>query len=235
MKILAIETATMLGGVALMDDDLGLVAERRLNVKSTHSERLMPELSGMLELCGVSVSGLDAVAVSIGPGAFTGLRIGLAAAKGLAMSAGIKLVPVPTLEALALCLPLMDRPVCTMLDARRGQVYAALYNTSGGTPTEIMPPCAIRAGAFASRISGMSGIGNAHDVVFIGQGATVYREEITSNFKGKASFAPPNLNVPSPASVAALGLSLLRAGGLPDPIALGPLYIRKSEAELGQK
>ena len=229
MIILSIETATRLGGVALMDDDQGLIAERKLNVKSTHSERLMPELSGMLKLAGLNISDLDAVAVSIGPGTFTGLRIGLSVAKGLAMSGGLKLVPVPTLEALAHCLPYMDKPVCTMLDARRGQVYAALYDNSKGTPQVIMPPSAIEAATFASAIN------DTPEVIFIGQGAAVYRDEIISNLDGNASFVPPYLSIPSPASVAALGLIILKEGSLPDPMGLGPLYIRKSEAELNQK
>ncbi len=232
MTILSIETTTRLGGVALMDEEQGLIAERKLNVKSTHSERLMPELRDMLGLMGLTVSDLDAVAVSIGPGTFTGLRIGLAAAKGLVMSGGetIKLVPVPTLDALAYCLPYMDKPVCTMLDARRGQVYAALYDNSKGTPRVIMPPCAIEAASFSAHIK------DAPEVVFIGQGADVYRDEIIQSFHGNADFIPPHLSIPSPASVAALGIKMLGSDTpLPDPIGLGPLYIRKSEAELNKK
>ena len=232
MKILSIETATMLGGIAIMDSELGLIAERRLNVKATHSERLMPELEGMLEVAGVKVDDLNAIAVSIGPGAFTGLRIGLGAAKGLAFSAALKLVPVPTLEALAWCMPMSNRPVCAMLDARSGQVYAGLYDTDDHEkkmPVPIIEAAAVNATAFARSLSD-----EGHDeVIFIGGGALVYRDDILGSYKGKAVFAPEHLMVSSPAAVASLGLRMIESGmSLPDPIPLGPMYMRKSEAEL---
>ena len=227
MKILAIETATMLGGLALMDSEEGLIAERRLNIKSTHSERLMPALQAMLELSGLKVSDLGAVAVSIGPGGFTGLRVGLSAAKGLCFSAEwLKLVPVPTLEALAHCLPCSSIPVCPMMDARRGEVYTGLYNTSSGSPEELMAPLAVKARDFLASIEG-------HDeIILLGQGAVVYREDIEAAFKGKAHYPPAHLMVPSPAAVASLGLRILEAGDLPDPISLVPGYLRRSEAEI---
>jgi len=226
MRILAIETATMLGGLALLDSDEGLIAERRLNIKSTHSERLMPELQAMLALAGLKAGDLDAVAVSIGPGGFTGLRVGLSAAKGLCFSAGLSLVPVPTLHAMAHCLPYMSIPVCPMLDARRSEVYAGLFNTSGGSPEALINPQALRAQDFATGLTG-------HDeVIFLGQGALVYRDAIEAAFEGKALYPQPHLMVPSPASVASLGLAILKAGGLPDPISMAPAYLRRSEAEI---
>lgn len=230
MIILSIETATMLGGVALLHTEEGLIAERRMNVKSTHSERLMPEMKDMIELAGLSVADLGAVAVSIGPGAFTGLRIGLATAKGLAMSQGLKLAPVPTLEAMAFCLPGMGAPVCTMLDARKGEVYAALYDTSSGMPRELIAPSALKAHVFAERIKENP---NKHDkVLFMGQGALVYQDDIASVLGEAASIAPAHLMVPSPSAVASLGAVILKRGGLPDPVGLAPMYFRKSEAEL---
>jgi len=228
MKILAIETATMLGGLALMDSEDGLIAERRLNIRSTHSEQLMPELNSMLELSGLRISDLGAVAVSIGPGGFTGLRVGLSAAKGLCFSSGglLKLVPVPTLEAMAYCLPCSRIPICPMMDARRGEVYAGLYSTASGIPEEILPPKAMKARDFMDSIDG-------HDeIILMGQGALVYKEEIEIAFKGRAHYPPAHLMVPSPAAVASLGLRVLEAGNLPDPISLTPGYLRRSEAEI---
>jgi tRNA threonylcarbamoyladenosine biosynthesis protein TsaB len=226
MKILAIETATMLGGLALMDSEEGLIAERRLNIRSTHSERLMPELEAMLDISGIRVSDLGAVAVSIGPGGFTGLRVGLSAAKGLCFSAGLKLAPVPTLEAIALCLPCSTVPVCPMMDARRGEVYTGLYSTASGIPKELIAPQAVKAKDFADSLKGHE------EIVLLGQGALVYREDIEAAFKGKAHYPPLHLMVPSPASVASLGLRILEAGDLPDPISLAPRYLRRSEAEI---
>lgn len=127
MKILAIETSTMLGGIAIMDDLSGLIAELRLNVKSTHSERLMTEVDHVLKQAGLKVSDIDVFAVAIGPGSFTGLRIGLSTVKGFSYSTGRPIVSVPTLEALAWNFPYCRHPVCTMLDARKKEVYSALF------------------------------------------------------------------------------------------------------------
>jgi tRNA threonylcarbamoyladenosine biosynthesis protein TsaB len=101
MKILSIETSTMLGGVAIMDDKAGLIAETRLNVKTTHSERLMTAVNNTLIQSELKLEDMDVFAVAIGPGSFTGLRIGLSTVKGLAYATGKPMVTVPTLDAFA--------------------------------------------------------------------------------------------------------------------------------------
>ena len=138
MKILAIDTSTMLGGIAIMDD-LTLIAETRLNVKSTHSERLMTEIEHCLKQSSLKISDIDVFAVAIGPGSFTGLRIGLSAVKGLSYATGKPIVSVPTLDALALNFPYSRYPVCTMLDARKKEVYAALFKWEDDNKTELPP------------------------------------------------------------------------------------------------
>src|ERR1700690_1829481 len=127
MKILSVETSTMLGGVAVMDSQAGLIAEIKLNVKTTHSERLMTAISQVLSQSGIDLRGIDAFAVASGPGSFTGLRIGLSTVKGLSYATGKPVVTVPTLEAFAWNFPYSMYPVCLMLDARRGEVYSALF------------------------------------------------------------------------------------------------------------
>jgi tRNA threonylcarbamoyladenosine biosynthesis protein TsaB len=127
MKVLAIETSTMLGGVAVMDAAKGLVAEARETVKAGHSGRLMPEIDGVLKRVSLTLSDIDALAVTTGPGSFTGLRIGLSTVKGLSYSAGIPVVVVPTLEAMAWNFPDYAYPVCPMLDARKIEVYAGIF------------------------------------------------------------------------------------------------------------
>jgi tRNA threonylcarbamoyladenosine biosynthesis protein TsaB len=127
MKILAIETSTILGGVAIMDNLSGLFAEVRFNAKSTHSERLMTEIDYVLRQAGLKISDIDVFAVAIGPGSFTGLRIGLSTVKGFSYATGKPIVSVPTLEALAWNFPYCRYPVCTMLDARKKEVYTALF------------------------------------------------------------------------------------------------------------
>ena len=126
MIILAADTSTKIGSVALVEDE-SPIAEYTLNVSETHSARLMPTIDRVLKDCGMQIAEVDALAVAIGPGSFTGLRIGLATFKGLALAAEKRLVAVPTLDALAASLAFSQHMVCPILDARMGEVYAEFY------------------------------------------------------------------------------------------------------------
>ena len=130
MRILALESATLAGGAALLDGDV-VVGESRTNIALTHSERLMVAVDRLLGDAGWTVKDLEGLAVSVGPGSFTGLRVGIATAKGLAVTLGLPVAPVPTLDALAAILPFADAPVCPLLDARKGEVYCCLYRWRG--------------------------------------------------------------------------------------------------------
>jgi tRNA threonylcarbamoyladenosine biosynthesis protein TsaB len=230
MRVLSIETSTMFGGVAVVDSGAGLLAEERCSVKTGHAERLMGLVDRALGGCGLGLEDLDAIAVAVGPGSFTGLRIGLGTAKGLAFSTGLGVVAVPTLEAFALCLPCLPHPLCPMLDARRGEVYAGVFLSEGEDVRRLVPETSIKAVELAARFPG------CYDrVLFIGDGADIYREDIKGVLGGKAVFLPPHLahlNVPSPASVASLGLKKALRGEFAEPADLSPFYVRKSEAEL---
>jgi tRNA threonylcarbamoyladenosine biosynthesis protein TsaB len=226
MKVLSIETSTMLGGVAVMDSEAGLLAEVRVNVKAGHSERLMAEVDQALRACGLGLDDLEVLSVAVGPGSFTGLRIGLGTAKGLAFRSGLRIAAVPSLEAFAMNFPFSAHPVCPMLDARKGEVYAGVFLNDGDETRRLVPETSAKAAELAGRLTG-------HErVVFAGEGAVIYREEILRALGGRALFAPPHLNVPSPASVAALGLRVAVKGNFEDPASLSPFYIRKSEAEI---
>jgi tRNA threonylcarbamoyladenosine biosynthesis protein TsaB len=229
--VLAIETSTMMGGVAVMDEERGLLSEVRASVKAGHSERLMAECDHALQAAGVALGDLGALAVAIGPGSFTGLRIGLATAKGLAFGAGLRVVGVPSLEAMAWNLglaswALASGPVCPMFDARRGQVWTAVFApTPEGGMRRMVPEGAMHVRELLALVGG------GERVVFAGEGAVLYRDEIASALGGRAVFAPPHLDAPSPAAVASLGIRLALAGEWADPSALAPRYIRKSGAE----
>ena len=136
--ILALDTATPVGSVALCAAE-GIVVSRYFDVGLQHSQRLFNEVEAALEAADMDVEGVRAIAVAIGPGSFTGLRIGLSAAKGLCLAAGKDLVTVSTLEALAARLPFARLPVSAVLDARKREVYAALYDTATGVPVELVP------------------------------------------------------------------------------------------------
>jgi tRNA threonylcarbamoyladenosine biosynthesis protein TsaB len=222
MKILAIETSTMLGGVAIADEK-GLIAETRLNVKSTHSERLMATIDEQLRQSDMVLGDIDVFAVASGPGSFTGLRIGLSTAKGLCYATGKPLVMVPTLEAFARSFPFSKHPVCVMLDARRGEVYAAVFQWDGGFVKLLDEVSAAPEDLFRDVAS---------PVVLAGEGALVYRERLVAVLGERAMFAPLEKMVPSPADVAMLGLEKALQGEFTDASSAEPFYIRKSEAEV---
>ncbi len=153
MRVLAIDTSTMLGGVAVMDDLLGLVAEVRFNVKSTHSERLMTSIEYVLKQSGYTIADMDFFAVAIGPGSFTGLRIGLSTVKGFSYATGKPIVSVPTLEALAHNFPFSQYPVCTMLDARKKEVYAALFKWKDDSFIRLIDEMSIKVNRLIEKIN----------------------------------------------------------------------------------
>jgi tRNA threonylcarbamoyladenosine biosynthesis protein TsaB len=226
MRVLAIDTSTMLGGVAVIDDLLGLVAEVRFNVKSTHSERLMTSIEYVLRQSEYTIADMDFFAVAIGPGSFTGLRIGLSTVKGFSYATGKPIVSVPTLEALAQNFPFSQYPVCTMLDARKKEVYAALFKWKDDSFIRLINEMPIKVNRLLERV------GNNEKVVFTGDGVILYRNEIVNLMGERAIFASPEKLVPSPANVAYIGITKALKGEFSEPISLVPFYIRRSEAEL---
>lgn len=231
MKLLAIETATLFGGVAIMDSDSGLLYEARMSVKSGHAERVMSEIERALKSTGLALRDLDALAVAAGPGGFTGLRIGLGSAKGLCFSnPSLSLVAVGTLEAMAASFPISSMPICPMLDARKKEVYAGLY-APGLPPVRLMDDAAIKPARLASLLAERPEVQRA-GALLCGQGAELYKETLKSALGPLARFAPRHLMHSSPAALAELGLGLALEGSYCDPATIAPVYLRKSEAEM---
>lgn len=224
MKVLALETATLAGSIAIVDDVEGLIGEVKVSVKIAHSERLMPSIEWLLKASGISIKEIDIFAVSIGPGSFTGLRIGLSTVKGFAFAAGRPVVPVRTLDAFARTMPFCCDLVCPMLDARRNEVYAALYRWDNDICTKIIPETSIKPEELLREITG--------PVVFMGEGARLYRNVISDILKTGAMFAPPSHMSPSASTVAEIAIEMTKQGMTADPVSLVPFYIRKSEAEV---
>jgi tRNA threonylcarbamoyladenosine biosynthesis protein TsaB len=222
MKLLALETATLAGGAALLDGGR-LVGESRLNIALTHSERLMAVVDRLLLDCGWAVADLQALAVSVGPGSFTGLRVGAATAKGLALALEIPVAPVPTLDALAATLPFAEAPVCPLLDARKGEVYCSLYRWTGTAMAREWEYLALPPAAAAARLT--------PPVIVLGDGVAACRPYLAQLGAGVQE-ADPVHSIPSPAVVGALGHAILAAGGGIPAERLAPLYLRPSEAEL---
>ena len=223
MIVLGIETSTMHGGVALLAEDR-LLASYALSVEATHSERLLPSIDRVLADAGLGLKDLSGLAVAIGPGSFTGLRIGLSTVKGLATTTGLPVVGVPTLEAMAWAMPFAAHPICPMLDARKAEVYAGLFRFTEGAVTRVMPEAALRPEELVERIDGPT--------IFLGDGARAYAGLLHEALGARALFPPVALRGGNPALVAELGLWRLRRGAADSLEHLVPMYLRPSEAEL---
>ena len=232
MRILAIETAGPTSGVALMDENR-LLAEYCSDTPMAHAEELMVMVDRALREGGMVLRDLDALAVSIGPGSFTGLRVGVSTVKGLTAGNGIKVVAVPTLEALATNLVKAPGFICPMMDARKQEVYAALFSDrEGGTLHRCMEDQVILPRDLADRISELLGGGKNEVVAFLGDGVPKYREVLQSALGKRAHFTEENLYVSRPSSVAFLGLQRLRRGEVVKTGILAPHYLRRPDAEV---
>jgi tRNA threonylcarbamoyladenosine biosynthesis protein TsaB len=226
MKVLAFETATLAGSVAIVEDE-ELIGEVKVSINVAHAERLMSSVDWLLKASHLSIEEIDAFAVSIGPGSFTGLRIGLSTAKGFSYAAGKPIVPVPTLDAFARTLSFCQHCICPMLDARKNEVYTGLYKWEGDICRQIVSATSVNPAIFLKEMNGT--------VIFMGEGAKIYNELITASLKDKAVFAPASKMSPSASSVAEIAIEKVKQGIFTDPVSLTPFYIRKSEAELHWK
>ncbi len=225
MPILAIDTATLVSSVAVATDKK-LLAELTLQTKLTHSEVLMPHIEQILSMTKVKKNELDAIAVSIGPGSFTGLRIGLATAKTIAYALDIPIIGVSTLAALAYHYPVGDIYIAPLLDAQKGNVYISLYTWEDGQLHEAYEP-------MVKSFDDVLVAGQRLDkpVVFLGEKAVAKADEIKAA-GGNIIMAMPHMVMPRAANVAMLGVDLLAKGKQDDVMSLEPLYIRRSEAEI---
>jgi len=225
MPILAIDTATLVSSVALATVD-NLLAEITLQTKKTHSELLMPHIAKLMNMAQVAKADLKGVAVSIGPGSFTGLRIGLSTAKTLAYALHIPVVGVPTLAAMAYGCPVPGVILAPMLDAQKGNVYQALFEWHQGELKEIQPAIVTEVTAALESLSQQE-----RPVVVMGESAVMYREKIEQIGKNLI-LAAPHVVIQRASSVAGLGYKLIKQGVRHDVMGLEPLYIRRSEAEV---
>jgi tRNA threonylcarbamoyladenosine biosynthesis protein TsaB len=222
MLVMGIDTSTTQGGVALLSGQ-GVICEYTLNIKATYSERLLPLIDRALQDAGITLGQVEGFAVAVGPGSFTGLRIGLSTAKGLAVVGGQPLVGVSTLEAMAWTLPFCTHQVCPILDARKGEIYSALFRHEGDRLIRLMDDAAIAPDILLRRIQ--------QPTVFLGDGLAVYEGLVQSQLKELAFFPPLAGRGGRPAAVAELGRRRLLRGDRDDLVQLAPQYLRPSEAE----
>lgn len=224
MYVLGIDTATLVCSAAIAEP-ARIVSELTMYTRRTHSERLMPAIQQLISDAGLSPQDLGGIAVSIGPGSFTGLRIGITTAKSMAFALGIPVVGVPTLDALAAQFPYSKRIICPILDAQKGRVYTALYDTSEGYPRRLSEYEVLDIKELTSRVI------NAGEPVIISGEAADFSEQLQQVDPLLLTVASPLNRMPRGASSAVLGMRQLISGIGQDPQTLLPLYIRRSEAE----
>jgi tRNA threonylcarbamoyladenosine biosynthesis protein TsaB len=224
MITLAIDTATKTAGVALLGDER-ILAEYFFDLPVNHSETVLPAVHRGLELAGIGVAGVGLIALTVGPGSFTGLRIGASTVKGLALAAGTPVVGVSTLEALAYNAVGFPGVICPLLDARKGEVYAGLYRTDGeGFPEPVMEERVATPGDILPHVQG--------DALFLGDGLAAAAGLIAGRPGGITHFLPPNLQSIRASSVALIGRRKRQRGEALDLTTFVPRYLRRSEAEI---
>ena len=245
MNILGIDSSGMVASVAIVSDDV-VIAEYTMNHKKTHSETLLPMIDEIVKTSEIKLEDLDAIAIASGPGSFTGLRIGAATAKGLALAIDKPIVPVKTCEGLAYNMWGADGLVCPIIDARRNQVYTGLYQVQGNvevvmeqTPMDIHELIeyinkAAHTVSSESILSGnteISRLGDPLPVTFLGDGVPIYEETIWLETKVPCKMAPANMNRQRGASIASYGATLYMEGKYINADDFAPDYLRKSQAE----
>ena len=224
MRILAIESSSLVASVAIVEDGVTL-AEYTANFKMTHSQTLLPMIDSMVSLFGIDLSTIDAIAVSGGPGSFTGLRIGSATAKGLGLALDKPLIHVPTLDGTAYNLYGAKGLICPIMDARRNQVYTGIYRFEQEFEV-VMEQDAMDMGELIEKLTAMG-----ERVIFLGDGVPVHEKKIRELMTVPFDLAPAHMNRQRAASVAALGAVYFEEGKIETAAEHGPDYLRKSQAE----
>lgn len=223
MRILAVDTSTMAGGVAILDAD-HLLCDLQVVARTSHAPPLLALIHQAVSIASIPLESIDLLAVSRGPGSFTGLRIGIATLTGLGYALRRPVVGVDTLEAVAMKVPFARYPVCSLLDARKGEVYGACFRVSEHglqrlTPNLVEPP-----EAFCAHIT--------EPTLLIGPGVEVYRDVWETRLGDLVVWAPPWMGMPCSVEVGALAFAQAMQGPEGVGPTLTPTYVRLSDAEL---
>jgi len=227
MLLLGIDTSTFFGSIALTESDK-VIAEHSINLKKTHSERLLPGIQYLLQETGFTLEQITTLAVTTGPGSFTGLRIGLSTAKAMAMATGKPLVGISTLDVLAAGVFSFQGLICAVLDARRGELYTALYrNDKDGHIIRVSEYLNLQPEQVLEMIH--------EPVLFVGNGLSVYGDQLRQNCSHEVTIAPMEFNYPHASTLCRLAATQMFEKNISSAGDLKALYIRPSDAELNRK
>ncbi|MGQ9647569.1 MAG: tRNA (adenosine(37)-N6)-threonylcarbamoyltransferase complex dimerization subunit type 1 TsaB [Thermodesulfobacteriota bacterium] len=224
MRILGIDTSTACGGIGLIHDER-IISDYLLNVSVTHSERLLSGVDFVLRKAGYALEDLDGLAISLGPGSFTGVRIGVSTVKGLAFAVKKPVVGVSTLDVLASQVSPTPYLICPIIDAKKGETYSAFYRYEDlDRPKRLSEYQVLRPEVLSRMVN--------EPTIFLGDGVKTYGDHLRTWLKSFAIFSPPTFHIPHGSAVARLGIELLLRGETLDLAAFIPLYVRRSEAEI---
>jgi len=224
MKVLGIDTSTRCGSIGLIDEG-GVISEYLLNLPITHSERLLENIDRLLKEVQCPMEELDGWAISLGPGSFTGLRIGVSTVKGLAFATQKPVAGVPSLDVLASQIAPTLYLICPILDARKGEVYTAFYRYDEANVLQRRSDyLAMKPEILIKKIE--------ERVIFVGDGVNTYRDYLEKSLPSLALFPNLSLHLPHGTTVAKLGSELLRKKESLDLKTFTPIYVRPSEAEI---
>ncbi|MGL5693616.1 MAG: tRNA (adenosine(37)-N6)-threonylcarbamoyltransferase complex dimerization subunit type 1 TsaB [Peptostreptococcaceae bacterium] len=225
MKILGIDTSSNASSVAVIEDNK-LICEYTVNTKTTHSQKLMPMIENMLLISGLNIKEIDAIAICIGPGSFTGLRIGMATAKAIAHVNDLPIIGVNSLEILGSNMNLCDKKICSILDAQRNQVYMGKYEFKNDKVVELQPIDVVEIETLLEEISNQS-----EEWIMVGEAVYKYEDKIKeiSNIKIPA----PSNNVTKASSLCSIAIKKYSENiDVYNCYNINPMYIRKSQAEV---
>ena len=225
MKILAIDSSGLVASVAVVTDE-DVIAEYTFNYKKTHSITLMPMVEEIIKKLELDLNVIDGIAVSAGPGSFTGLRIGASTGKGLGLALNKPMICIPSLDALAFNLFKTDSLICPIMDARRNQVYTGIYEFIGDEFITIKSQIAVEINEIADEINQLN-----KSVIFLGDGVPVYKDILRELLKVPFYFAPVHVSKQRAGAVGALGIEYMKKGIVVSADEFEPIYLRASQAE----
>lgn len=225
MKILALDTSGTNCSVCILDEEK-VICDFNLSTGTTHSQTLLPMIDTLKKFSNIDLDDIDVLACSIGPGSFTGLRIGIATIKGFALSLNKKVIGVPTLVGLAYNNSYFDGYICSVLDAKNNNVYAGIFKYENGKPI-------LKDNYITDDVDTLINKLKEKDskILFVGDGALAFKEKFQTAFGENAFFAPIHLNNQLSSSIAKAALDKALLGEFDDYNTLNPLYLKKSQAE----
>jgi len=223
--ILAIDSSSLVASVAIVSEET-IIAEYTVNLKKTHSQTLLPMIDEIFRMTGVNKKDLKAIAITGGPGSFTGLRIGAATAKGLALALGIGIINVPTINAMAYNYNHCNKLICPIMDARRNQVYTGVFRCENDTLETVMKQCAMSIDDLTDYLNERN-----EEVIFIGDGIPAFKQIIDEKLTAGHFYARQQLSRQRATTIGAIAWDMYRAGEIENADLFAPDYLRLSQAE----